>query len=37
EPWGLHEMWITDPDGLRLVLVEIPPDHPLRSDQRPAP
>ncbi|MFN2494835.1 MAG: VOC family protein [Pseudonocardiaceae bacterium] len=37
EPWGMHEMWIADPDGLRLVLVEIPPDHPLRSDQRPAP
>ncbi|MDO0928967.1 VOC family protein [Streptomyces sp. TG1A-8] len=30
EPWGLVEMWITDPDGTRIVLVEIPPDHPLR-------
>lgn len=34
EPWGLREMWITDPDGLRIVLVEIPPDHPLRRDVR---
>jgi catechol 2,3-dioxygenase-like lactoylglutathione lyase family enzyme len=34
EPWGLREMWITDPDGLRIVLVEIPDDHPLRRDQR---
>lgn len=37
EPWGLDEMWIVDPDGLRLVLVEVPPDHPMRLDQRPAP
>ena len=36
EPWGLDEMWISDPDGLRLVIVEIPADHPLRTDQRPA-
>ena len=35
EPWGLIEMWIADPDGTRIVLVEIPPDHPLRRDQRP--
>ena len=34
EPWGLREMWISDPDGLRIVLVEIPEDHPLRRDQR---
>jgi catechol 2,3-dioxygenase-like lactoylglutathione lyase family enzyme len=34
EPWGLTEMWIEDPDGLRIVLVEVPPDHPLRRDQR---
>ncbi|HET9144220.1 VOC family protein [Actinophytocola sp.] len=34
EPWGLREMWIADPDGLRIVLVEIPDDHPLRKDQR---
>ncbi|QTD96827.1 VOC family protein [Streptomyces cyanogenus] len=30
EPWGLIEMWITDPDGTRIVLVEVPEDHPLR-------
>ena len=35
EPWGLIEMWIADPDGNRLVLVEIPPDHPIRRDTRP--
>jgi catechol 2,3-dioxygenase-like lactoylglutathione lyase family enzyme len=34
EPWGLAEMWIEDPDGVRLVLVEVPADHPLRRDQR---
>lgn len=34
EPWGLVEMWIEDPDGVRIVLVEVPPDHPLRRDQR---
>ncbi len=34
EPWGLREMWIADPDGLRIVVVEVPPDHPLR--RRPA-
>ena len=30
EPWGLREARIRDPDGLLLVLVEIPPDHPMR-------
>jgi predicted enzyme related to lactoylglutathione lyase len=30
EPWGLLEMWITDPDGTPIVLVEVPPDHPIR-------
>lgn len=30
EPWGLVEMWIEDPDGTRIVLVEVPGDHPLR-------
>ena len=34
EPWGLIETWIEDPDGVRIVLVEIPADHPLRRDQR---
>ncbi|MFD5648056.1 VOC family protein [Streptomyces sp. NPDC127039] len=30
EPWGLVEMWIADPDGTRIVLVEVPAEHPLR-------
>jgi predicted enzyme related to lactoylglutathione lyase len=34
EPWGLIEMWIEDPDGVPIVLVEVPADHPLRRDQR---
>jgi hypothetical protein len=29
-------MWIEDPDGVRIVLVEVPADHPLRRDPRPA-
>ncbi len=29
-PWGLVECWLSDPDGIRIVLVEVPPDHPLR-------
>jgi len=36
EPWGLAEMWIEDPDGVRIVLVEVPPGHPLRRDPRPS-
>jgi predicted enzyme related to lactoylglutathione lyase len=35
EPWGLVEMWIEDPDGIRIVLVEVPGGHPLRRDPRP--
>jgi catechol 2,3-dioxygenase-like lactoylglutathione lyase family enzyme len=34
EPWGLIEMWLHDPDGLAIVLVEVPPEHPLRRDPR---
>jgi predicted enzyme related to lactoylglutathione lyase len=30
EPWGLIEMWIADPDGNKIVVVEVPSDHPLR-------
>ncbi|MFE9774419.1 VOC family protein [Streptomyces sp. NPDC005931] len=30
EPWGLIEMWLNDPDGTPIVLVQIPADHPLR-------
>lgn len=29
-PWGLKEMWISDPDGVRICVVEVPEDHPLR-------
>ncbi|GAB3024428.1 VOC family protein [Mycobacterium bourgelatii] len=34
EPWGLHEMHVIDPDGITLIFVEVPPDHPLRRDTR---
>ena len=34
EPWGLTEMWVEDPDGVRIVLVEVPAGHPLRRDPR---
>jgi predicted enzyme related to lactoylglutathione lyase len=37
ESWGLVEMWIEDPDSVRIVLVEVPADHPLRRDRRPLP
>ena len=30
KPWGLLEMWIRDPDGLTIVVVQVPEDHPLR-------
>ncbi|MFF8959686.1 VOC family protein [Streptomyces sp. NPDC014894] len=30
EPWGLIEMWIADPDGHRIAVVEVPAEHPLR-------
>ncbi|OQS15176.1 glyoxalase [Nocardia donostiensis] len=34
ESWGLIEMWLHDPDGVPIVLVEVPPEHPLRRDNR---
>jgi hypothetical protein len=34
EPWGLHEMHVCDPDGITLIFVQVPPDHPLRRDIR---
>ena len=34
EPWGLIEMTVADPDGLELVIVGVPGDHPLRRDTR---
>jgi len=37
EPWGLTEMSIEDPDGVRIILVEVPADHPLRHDPRSSP
>jgi catechol 2,3-dioxygenase-like lactoylglutathione lyase family enzyme len=30
KPWGLLEMTAHDPDGLELIFVEIPEDHPRR-------
>jgi predicted enzyme related to lactoylglutathione lyase len=30
KPWGLREMQIRDPDGLRILIVEVPENHPLR-------
>jgi len=29
-PWGLREMWLSDPDGVRIAVVEVPEDHPIR-------
>ena len=37
ESWGLIEAWVDDPDGVRIHLVEVPADHPLRRDTRPDP
>jgi hypothetical protein len=34
EPWGLHEMHVNDPDGVLLIFVQVPEDHPLRRDTR---
>ncbi|MBL1075648.1 VOC family protein [Nocardia sp. 2] len=34
EPWGLIEMWVKDPDGTPIVLVQVPAEHPLRRDTR---
>ncbi|WP_067469619.1 VOC family protein [Actinomadura macra] len=34
EPWGLIEMWVRDPDGVKIVIVEVPEGHPLRRDPR---
>ena len=30
KPWGLREMKVRDPDGLRIMIVEVPEKHPLR-------
>ena len=34
KPWGLIELRAADPDGLSLIFVEVPPEHPLRRDHR---
>jgi catechol 2,3-dioxygenase-like lactoylglutathione lyase family enzyme len=34
EPWGLVEARVEDPDGVPIVLVQVPADHPLRRDPR---
>ncbi|HLF41714.1 MAG TPA: VOC family protein [Acidimicrobiia bacterium] len=34
KPWGLRELRVRDPDGLLLVLIQVPADHPLRRDTR---
>lgn len=34
EDWGLMEAWIQDPDGTRIVLVQVPEGHPIRRDVR---
>ena len=34
EPWGLREGWVADPDGVRIALIEVLEDHPLRRDTR---
>ena len=31
KPWGLIEMTVRDPDGLALIIVEVPPEHPRRG------
>ena len=30
-PWGLDEMWLAAPDGVHVVLVEVPEGHPIRT------
>jgi predicted enzyme related to lactoylglutathione lyase len=30
KPWGLCEMRVQDPDGVELIIVEVPKEHPLR-------
>lgn len=34
KPWGLREARLRDPDGVLLVLIQVPADHPLRRDRR---
>lgn len=30
KPWGLREMRLRDPDGVQIVIVQVPDTHPLR-------
>ena len=30
KPWGLIEITVRDPNGLALIIVEVPPEHPRR-------
>jgi predicted enzyme related to lactoylglutathione lyase len=30
KPWGLREMQVRDPDGLSIVIIEVPETHPLQ-------
>jgi hypothetical protein len=30
----LHEMYVVDPDGVLLIFVQVPENHPLRHDTR---
>lgn len=34
EFWGLHEMHVSDPEGVTLIFVQVPGEHPLRRDHR---
>jgi catechol 2,3-dioxygenase-like lactoylglutathione lyase family enzyme len=34
KPRGLHELHVTDPDGVTLIFVQVPDSHPLRRDPR---
>jgi hypothetical protein len=34
QPWGLTEVWLADPDRIRIGLVEVSEEHPLRRDLR---
>ena len=30
KPWGLREMWVKDPDEVRIAIIQVPENHPLR-------
>lgn len=34
EPWRLLDGWIQDPEGTRIVLLQVPDEHPIRRDLR---